>query len=244
MSFEPTNISPTEIVPAEAATPAPLAPAPSAPLADPWSKALRYVQAAQLFQRASLAAQIMAGMELVALHKQWNVKRGGDRRSNPHDAGLNWEDSVKQELGISADTASRWMEMAKAARKRLEKSELDLGDILEKSPSALTPAEQELLKSTVHKISDGQTQLEFLLECGVTKVPQGGGARGGNTGGRRSTTFTAEMQAEARRAATKRLIDLLTEELTEQRFTSADTADRKKLHGLLVDLSAAVGATV
>lgn len=238
LNQDPTPLSSAEIVPAESALP--VAPTPD----DPWAKARRYISTSQLFLRASLAAQIMAGMELVALHKAWGVKRGGNRRSNPHDEGLVWEDAVKKELGISDATAARWMEMAKAARARLAKSDLQLGEILEKSPSALTPAEQELLKTTVHKISDGQTQMEFLLECGVTKAAQGSGARGGDTGGRRSKTFTAEMQADARREATNLLVDTLTEELAEKRFTSADKDVREKLHGLLVDLSAAVGATL
>lgn len=146
-----------------AATPAP----------DPWAKARRFVEAAQLFQRASLAAQIMAGFELTALHKEWGVQRGGDRRSKPHDAALlpTWAEAVKEHLGISPDTAARWMEMARVAKPRLSKGDLDLGRILEKNPGALTPAEQELLKKAVHQISDGRTQMEFMLECCGERKP-------------------------------------------------------------------------
>jgi hypothetical protein len=61
------------------------------PPADPWAKARRYVEAATLFQRASLAAQIMAGLELDALHKKLGM-RSGKRTDKqplnlPHCAG-------------------------------------------------------------------------------------------------------------------------------------------------------------
>jgi hypothetical protein len=136
------------------------------PVAGQWARARSYVEAATLFQRASLAAQIMAGMELLELHKGY---AGAGRRKFSHDVKISWEDAVKQELGISYQTAYRWMGMAKAARPRLTKGDIDLGRLLEKHPAALTPAERELLKKAVHKISDGQTQMEFLLSCGVSK---------------------------------------------------------------------------
>jgi|GEM_PF-3428420 len=155
-----------------------------------WQRAKRYVESATLFQRASLAAQIMAGVELTALHKAWGVGRGGNRRSKPHSVALipSWAEAVKTQLGISDQTAGRWMEMAAAAKKRLSKGDLDLGALLEKHPGALTPAEQELLKQAVHRISDGRTQLEFLLECGGVKPGQGIAVM--RDGPQRSTTAT------------------------------------------------------
>jgi hypothetical protein len=156
-----------------------------------WAAVRRYVEGARLFQRASLAAQIMAGMGLLDLRKDYGEKRGGDRKSfaaknqKPHGAVFDfsdWPAVVKRELGISDDTARRWMEMATEARKRLNKGDMELGRILEKHPGALTPAEQELLKTAVHKISDGKTQMEFLLECGVAYAGSAGAHRAGEAG--------------------------------------------------------------
>ena len=150
---------------------------PAAAAPDPWAKARLFVEHATLFQRASLAAQIMAGFELLALHKSLGMRQGKrSDRNFPHSAG-SWEKAVKTELGISADTASRWMGMAKEAKPRLSKGDLDLGAILEKHPGALTPAEQELLKKAVHKISDGRTQMEFLIDCGAIPGEVGGDRR-------------------------------------------------------------------
>ena len=243
-------------------------PAPGAVQVDPWAKARRLVEAATLFQRASLAAQILAGLELLTLHKTWGVKRGGDRKSGskPHDVALiggegakphgvalipKWSDAVKKHLGISDQTAARWMEMAKAAKPRLSKSDLDLGSILEKNPGALTPAEQELLKKAVHKISDGRTQMEFLLECGVTKASQGSGAKGGNTrgggaGGDNNDGEAGEpaVPADGWEPRAKGLNNLLVEALGDNPWNECNEAERRILHGNLIDAAKAVAATL
>lgn len=150
------------------------------PLAARWAKAKRFIEAATLFQRASLAGQIMAGLELGELHKIYESQgRRSDLTSSHNVTKLSWEEALEKEVGISRMTAWRWMEMGRAARPRLAKSDLELGAILEKNPGSLTAAEQELLKKAVHKISDGKTQLEFMLEAGVTKAAQGSAAKGG-----------------------------------------------------------------
>jgi hypothetical protein len=171
------------------------------PLAARWAKAKRFIEAATLFQRASLAGQIMAGLELIELHKAYDVQRGGDHRSKFHGETLiTWDAALEKEVGISRTTAWRWMEMGRAARPRLAKSDLELGAILEKNPGALTGPEQELLKKAVHKISDGKTQLEFMLEAGVTKAAQGSAAKGGKlnpAGTATGTALTVQQTADA-----------------------------------------------
>lgn len=241
-------------------------PAAGAVQIDPWAKARRLVEAATLFQRASLAAQILAGMELLTLHKRWGVKPGRPAKlphdavispgSKPHDVALipgKWADAVKQQLGISCDTASRWMEMAKAAKPRLAKADLDLGAILEKNPGALTPAEQELLKKAVHKISDGRTQMEFLLECGAVKAPQGSGAKGGNTRATLTSGDDTADQGEGEPTAAEpaawdpraeKLNALLMEAMQDGWWNDCAEAARRTLHGNLVDAVSAVAATL
>lgn len=234
----------------------PAAPALAVAAPDPWAKARRFVEAATLFQRASLAAQIMAGLELLALHKIWGVQRGGDRRSKPHDVALiqPWSVAVKKQLGISDQTAGRWMEMARAARPRLSKGDLDLGALLEKHPGALTPAEQELLKKAVHKISDGRTQMEFLLECGVTKAAQGSGS-GKQKATTTETTATNEDNPEPATPAasplpagweeqTHGLHKILTSALEHAWWKECDLPALQSVHGNLLDLSAQIAEAI
>lgn len=216
---------------------------PTLPTNDRWQRARNYVEGAALFQRASLAAQIMAGFELAELNKIYNRQgKRSDLTLSHDDTKLSWEEALKQHLGIGKMTAWRWMEMAKAAKPRLAKSDLQLGAILEKHPGALTGPEQELLRHAVHKISDGRTQMEFMLEEGIIKAPQGSGAKGGNTGGRQATNV--EVLAEGQREQTRLLINLLTEALTDRPWNPADEADRRKLHGLLIDTASAVKETL
>lgn len=223
-------------------------------LAQRWDAARRYVDAASLFQKASLAAQVMAGFELTALHKAYGIKHGGDRRgSSFHDERLIWKEALSKHLGVSETTAWRWMEMAKAAKPRLGKGDLQLGEILAKNPSALTPAEQELLTKAVKKITDGRTQLEFMLELGVAKTPQGAGAKGGNTRGKdvageqdpaAPILSETEAQLQLRKQEAEYLRDLLISMLEKRPWNALDEMGRKELHGLLTDASALVKATL
>lgn len=229
---------------------------PAVPVLDPWAKAKRYVESATLFQRASLAAQIMAGVELAELRKTFPETRGRPAKGNkPHDAVISWAEAVDQKLGVSPDTAARWVEMAHAAKKRLSSGDLTLGAILEKHPGTLTSAEQELLKTAVHKISDGRTQLEFLLECGVTKAPQGSGARGGNTRPAALANAAAANEAgtegapaaepaDAWEPRAKHLNDLCVEALGDQWWNECGEAERRRLHGNLLDAVNAISATL
>jgi hypothetical protein len=165
------------------------------------ASARRWVDMAQRFARCTLACQVMAGFELEAIKKARGVRRGGDRRSNPSVPGLIWEEFVRQEVGISADTASVWMRMADAVRPRLKKlpgaGEM-LREILARPVAELTEAQAGLLAETVRKICDGRTQMDFLIELGLAKAPQGAAAVGGDHGGGRKP-LTPEEQYEAQR---------------------------------------------
>ena len=192
----------------------------------------------------------MAGLGLLELHKGY--QRGGDRKSNTHDASLIWPEVVKRELGISHDTARRWMDMARAARPRLTKGDIDLGRILEKHPGALTPAEQELLKTAVHKISDGKTQMEFLLECGVACAGSPGAKRAGEAGasatkGRKRAQTRHFLNARAGLVQTRSLAmwDELKDDGTPHFTPAQKTEVLRRLSGALAEwpaelLSAAV----
>lgn len=175
----------------------------------------QYATQSDRFARASLAMQVMAGFELGQIKAESPYTRGGRRtpKSNPHDAGLTenahnsavlvkneqanpfegwptWEGFLQGVLGISADTAGRWIAMAENARPRLKK--LDgwgslVRDLMERPIAALNPDEVDVLARAVAKITDGRTQLDFLQELGIVKRP-GNPKLGGNTGGRPSAS--------------------------------------------------------
>lgn len=243
MSTSATNLEVVSNVPAVQAPDA---------LAQRWDAARRYVEAASLFQKASLAAQVMAGFELTALHKAYDM-RPGKRSDLYHDDRGSWKEAISKHLGVSEMTAWRWMEMAKAAKPRLAKGDLQLGEILGKHPAALTAVEQELLTKAVHKITDGRTQLEFMLELGVAKTPQGAGAKGGNTRGKdvageadpaAPIMSETEAQLQLRKQEAEYFRDLLISMLEKRPWNALDEMGRKELHGLLTDTSALVKATL
>lgn len=152
-----------------------IAPAAASPAAA-WSKAKRYVELTSLHLAASCAAQVLAGIELLDIHKHY-AGRGRRNDLNVFQDERSWAEAVKAELGVSEATAWRWMEMGKVAKKRLAKDHTDLAALLDQPPSALTEPEREALKRAVHKITDRQTQSELMLEWGITKGTPGGDNR-------------------------------------------------------------------
>jgi len=203
----------------------------------------RYVDLAGLHLAASTAAQVLAGMELLALHQQFKG-RGKRNDLNLHHDVRSWKEAVKDELGVSEMTAYRWMDMAKAARKRLAKDNTDLAALLDQPPAAMTEIERETLKRAVHKITDGATQSEFMFELGITRGKVR--PKGGNLGGERTvdTRTPAEILTERAREKTDALNITLEEVLLDSPFHAAPEESRRRLHGLLVDLTAALKATL
>lgn len=185
---------------------------------------MEYATASDRFARASLAMQVMAGFELSDVRKAAPFTQGRKPRAAkyPHDAVISenahkqalsaqndpfagfstWEDWLKGTVGISADTAGRWMAMADAVRPRLKK--LDgwaslVRDLMERPIADLEPAEIEVLGKAVAKICDGRTQLDFLQELGIVKRP-GNPSLGGSAGGRAAASGPVDDSAIIRSA--------------------------------------------
>jgi len=231
------------------------APGAAAPALDGWQKVRRYAEHAALFQRASLACQIMAGFELIALRdatKRQGMRTDTSSGSRKKLPGEGFLAEVEKLGGISRSTAYEWMEMAKVAKPRLAKGDLDLAAILEKNPGSLSPAEQELLKKAVHKISDGRKQMEFLLECGAIKAPQGSAAKGGKLAPALPAGDAPEgasdlppgAEPDGWEARARSLNTLVVEALGDGWHNECHEARRKELAGNLLDLYRAVAATL
>jgi hypothetical protein len=171
-----------------------------------WEGVRFWAQTAAKFERCSLVCQVMAGIELVALHQVKRVKAGNQGKgaslneqgasgkkfnSNtmleldvPKDesfGGKRWVDLVKEFAGVSEMTAWRWMEMARAVKPRLKKLGGDerLRTLLALPVAEWTADDQAVIEAAVHKVADGRTQLDFMMELGIAKKPMHGkgGAR-------------------------------------------------------------------
>lgn len=167
----------------------------------------QWIDLAGRFQRCQVACQVMAGFELAAVKRAAGFVQGGLRGQNRSNSGFaTWADFLRAEIGITDKTATNWMMMADAARPRLKKLKgfgALLRDIVSKPVSELTAGENAMLTDAVHKLVDGRTQLEFMLDLGIAKAPQGSAAKGGNLGqGAASTPSDEDMRKVVRESWT------------------------------------------
>lgn len=138
------------------------------------------------------------------------------------------------------------MELAEGLKSKALKTESDsLLALLECPPSQLSDAETKRLTNVVSKMTDGATLSELYQEFGIVKRPQGYGAKGGaRERAAGSAVDDAQVLLEGQRVLAQNLINLLTEGLTDRWWNSCDEAMRRKLHGLLEDVRAAVKETL
>ena len=188
------KLAPQELSPATVTAPAAATPA-------TWDQVRYWANIATKFQQASLAAQVMAGFELAELKKEHGFQRGGDRRSNPHDADLKnitapntWAELVTENCGISEDTAGRWIQMADGIRARWKKlaPEARIKELMAAPISHWSDADTKLVGEALHKATDGATQLEFMRELGLAKQKPGNPDAGAH--GKGSRKLTTEEQ--------------------------------------------------
>lgn len=204
----------------------------------------RLAEVLRLHQLASAAAAQMAvaaakaGLELKALKK--DLGHG------------NWEDYFGAHLakhGLSDRTAQRYMALADGLKgKALKNDTVAVLALLDVAPSQLKKADQVKLTKVMAKAADGATLTELYTELGIVKKPQGSGAKGGSSKKPSASDDTApaskltpvEVIAEGHRARVQNRIDLLTEDLTDTPWLAATREKRAELHGLLVDVAAAL----
>lgn len=144
-----------------------------------WSRARFLLGRIKTAIRLSIAGQVLLGMELLTLKTELGfLGRGGDRRSKPQVAVLkstlnqSWDDHCKSELGISADTADRKIELFEAAKARVRKlgGNDKLAGLLETHPAKRTEEDEKILGDMVNKLVDGESQRTLLEELKIAKV--------------------------------------------------------------------------
>lgn len=147
-------------------------------LAEEFGQARIYVHALEGMAHGMAAIAVVLGAELQRLHKLFGVRAGRPGLNSQPRLGIKWADVVERELGVSDETARRWMHLAEQAKQRIP----DFRPIAEKllaTPLGSLPDLQraELVERTRKMLpEDGARQLMF--DWGVVRKPK---AIGGNT---------------------------------------------------------------
>lgn len=213
----------------------------------------RWQQLAEAFKRGDVLAQSMFGMVLAELKRKLGFVQGGARDQKPHAAVFaSWGEFLKKTYDLSDDTARRYMDMGEGVRGRLNKVGGDLKAILSKPLATLTPAEYDTLKKATHKITDGRTQAQLLLDFGIAKQPTNKGkgtqesaAKGQATKDAKKDGPLVDSQEQAAIDVwTPILRDLLREVETPMwpHLPATGDVSLETLHGALIDLGKAVAA--
>ena len=175
-----------------------------------WDAVKYWADLSAKFSHASVAAQVMAGFALNELHKAHEIKPGKPKNSEkanelklPNDSVItnlnkSWPDLVKEQAGISADTARNWMNMAQGVKARWKKlaPQDRLKALMAVSPSQWSDKDMKLVCDSLHKVTDGKSQLDFMRELGLAKKAQGSGATGRapGEGGRRKLSISEQAE--------------------------------------------------
>jgi hypothetical protein len=137
----------------------------------PFAPARAHAQRAFEHGMALANEAVMCGIELIRLREDHGEHRGGDRKSKnqkPHDVVFDsgdWPTLVQREVGISDETARRWMQ---AARAQLPALAGEMGILLCDSDAEIIDAifvevQPAQLAEAVAKLSNGKTLEQLLL---------------------------------------------------------------------------------
>ncbi len=153
--------------------------------ADGWDAAKQYVDASKKFTVAALACQVMAGFELIELHKEHGIYSGkrtdlgtsADGQPRLPAEGKSWGEIVQEKVGLAERTANTWMKIAERAAPLLANLEgADrLKAILAAGPAAWNPDDSALMFQSVRQVTDGKTQLDLLNQLGAMAPQKPGG---------------------------------------------------------------------
>ncbi|MCW5766999.1 MAG: hypothetical protein KIT68_13615, partial [Phycisphaeraceae bacterium] len=140
-----------------------------------WDTARRFANAANRFEHGAVACRVMAGIALLDLYQHHGISMGS--RTDLADAS-SWPEIVKRELGVSDETARRWMAMAKSALPRLQSGEAGevFRQLLTIPITELSEHQCKVLNHAVEKLVDGRSQLDFMASLGLMAPsgPRGG----------------------------------------------------------------------
>ena len=162
-----------------------------------WDNARNLLAGIKQALRISLAGQVLLGQELHNLKKDLGFQRGNNQHGRIAQSGPSspqtWAEWVKQELGVSRQTADRCIEMFEAAKARVKKigvtgdlpgGSKKLALMFDSRPSTMADEDREKLQSVVERLVFGSTQAELLEELKLVKRHDTSGL-GGDTSAHR-----------------------------------------------------------
>lgn len=144
---------------------------------------------------AGSSLMILMGLELKRLKKNLGETRG---RKNPNTSGISWGELVQQEVGITDDTATKYILMAEGSKKRIPMLEKLEEKLLTAPLSSLTETEQKEITEAVQNLTDGKTAKEVMQELGIARKDAGSNLDKDRNKGGNSTkpVETPEQQAQ------------------------------------------------
>jgi len=147
--------------------PQPLAPA-------SWDSVRRWTGLAAQFGRCSIACQVMAGFELLALHEEQQVRGGRPKEKLGHGGRVSWRGLIEKELQIPGRTGDRWMHMAELFQAKYGKLNAPerLRALLEVSPRQWSNEDTNFMVNFLDEVTEGKSQAQFMIDLGLRKQPK------------------------------------------------------------------------
>ncbi|WP_075090628.1 hypothetical protein [Verrucomicrobium spinosum] len=172
---------------------------PTQDLTEGQSEHFTYARKLQTNVRLHLIAasgfMVLMGLELKRLKKALGETRG---RKTQDGLGISWEATVKANLGISDETATKYIAMADGVKTRVAILQELEAKLLAAPLSDLSDQEQEQVFAAVKDSTDGKTAKELMQEYGIARKDAGANLDKDRNKGGNSTkpVETPEQQAQ------------------------------------------------
>jgi hypothetical protein len=142
----------------------------------------------EVHRRLTLVFQAAQGACLSRLQDEYGFSHGNHGTAKTASCGFSsWSTFIQAKFRFSDDKARRLMGVWQGMRPLLEKlspkEREQFLDFLRRPMLHLTSPEVKVLERLTHKITDAETQKEFLLECGFIKKPHGHSLKNRSAGG-------------------------------------------------------------
>lgn len=210
----------------------------SAPEPSPeFGQAREYLHGLRALGQGAAVLAVMLGTELRRLHKLHAPKRGaGSHKSRNLSGFRSWPELVKQELGISDDSAGNYMQLAEAAKKRIPKFGPIAEEILSTPLRDLPPERRAYLAEQTRNVLPSTSANQLAIDWGLTKLPK-------LKGGKREAAGDGEELSEEEKAVDlwRPVVGAIAMELEAGSWAhlpDRGEVSRETLVGLAADLSA------
>lgn len=168
------------------------------PLSTQFFQAKTYLNGLKAMGQGAAVLAVLLGTELARLHKLYGVKAGRPKNNSHNVVGIKWEQLVKQELGISDESARRYMDLAEGAKKRLPEFAPIAEELLTTPLASLPETRRAELAEKTRNILPSESAQELAIEWGLSRRAK---PRGGDTTDAQEEDKRTEEEKEAERIA-------------------------------------------